>query len=118
GQSRMVSLGSRIVIAAFDGWNDAGEAASSVVSHLRSLGDYELVHRIDPELYFDYQYTRPTISTTASGRRALLWPEAALWRPVGDDTEARLWLLTGVEPARAWKAFAAEFMDVALREDI
>ncbi len=114
----MASLGSRIVIAAFDGWNDAGEAASGIISHLRAQGEYELVHRIDPELYFDYQYTRPQVATTASGRRALQWPEATLWRPAADHAEQRLWLLTGSEPARAWKGFAAEFMDVALREDV
>ena len=52
-------LGSRIVIVAFDGWNDAGEAASGAIAALRSANDYDLVHSIDPELYFDYQYTRP-----------------------------------------------------------
>lgn len=114
----MVSLGPRIVIAAFDGWNDAGEAASGVIEHLRSQGEYELVYRVDPELYFDYQYTRPVVSTTASGRRKLRWPDAALWRPTGEGSEERMWLLTGAEPARAWKAFAAEFIDIALREDI
>lgn len=114
----MVSLGSRIVIAAFDGWNDAGEAASGIVAHLRAQGEYELVHRIDPELYFDYQYTRPSLATTASGRRALQWPEATLWRPAAHNPEQGLWLLSGSEPARAWKGFAAEFMDVALREDV
>ncbi len=111
-------LGDRIVIAAFDGWNDAGDAASSVIAQLRTLGDYEVAHRIDPELYFDYQYTRPSLVTSASGRRKLRWPEATLWRPAADHAEQRLWLLTGAEPARAWKAFAGEFMDAALREDV
>ena len=44
-------LGSRIVIVAFDGWNDAGEAASGAIAALRSANDYDLVHSIDPELY-------------------------------------------------------------------
>ena len=114
----MVSLGTRIVIIAFDGWNDAGEAASGIISHLRTQGDYELVHSIDPELYFDYQYTRPSIVTSSTGRRLLKWPEAGLWRPVADNPEQRLWLLTGSEPARAWKGFASEFIDIALREDV
>jgi hypothetical protein len=51
-------LGPRIVIAAFDGWNDAGEAASAAIEALRSSSEYDLVHSVDPELYFDYQYTR------------------------------------------------------------
>lgn len=112
-------LGSRIIVAAFDGWNDAGEAASGAMAALRAAGDYEQVHAVDPELYFDYQYTRPSTRLDAEGRRELRWPDAVLWRPtraVGDGPE--LWLLTGSEPARAWQAFVNEFLDVALRDDI
>lgn len=112
----MSPFGSRIIVAAFDGWNDAGEAASSAISLLRESADYELVHSVDPELYYDYQYTRPSIHTTVDGSRRLRWPDAGLWRPT--DPDNAIWLLTGVEPARAWQAFAGEFIDVALREDV
>ncbi|WP_309064193.1 PAC2 family protein [Microbacterium sp.] len=112
-------LGSRIVVAAFDGWNDAGEAASGAIAQLRDSADYELVHSVDPELYFDYQYTRPSTRMDASGRRELRWPEASLWRPrLEQEDGTELWLLTGSEPARAWQAFAGEFIDVALRDDV
>lgn len=111
-------LGSRIIIAAFDGWNDAGEAASGAIAALRAENEYDLVHSIDPELYFDYQYTRPATKTDAEGRRQLIWPEAGLWRPRDPGPGPELWILTGVEPARTWQAFASEFMDVALRDDI
>ncbi|MEL5989920.1 PAC2 family protein [Microbacterium phosphatis] len=113
------TLGRRIIVAAFEGWNDAGEAATSAVEHLLDAGEYETVLSVDPELYFDYQYTRPTVENDGEGGRRLKWPEATLSRPVTptpDGTE--FWILTGVEPARAWQAFAAEFIDVALREDI
>ncbi|QMU98130.1 PAC2 family protein [Microbacterium esteraromaticum] len=112
-------LGSRIIVAAFDGWNDAGEAASGAIAALRTAGEYEQVHAVDPELYFDYQYTRPSTRLNPDGRRELRWPEATLWRPtrvIGGAPE--LWLLTGSEPARAWQAFVNEFVDVALRDDI
>jgi hypothetical protein len=112
------ALGRRIIVAAFDGWNDAGEAASAAASMLRAGGDYEVVHSVDPELYFDYQYTRPQVGVDAEGRRTLTWPEATLLRPAERTDGPEIWLLTGVEPARAWQAFAAEFVDVALREDI
>ncbi|MCT2086542.1 PAC2 family protein [Microbacterium enclense] len=114
----MDALGRRIIVAAFDGWNDAGEAASAAAAMLRAGGDYEVVHSVDPELYFDYQYTRPQVGVDAEGRRTLTWPEAALLRPVQRSDESEIWLLVGVEPARAWQAFAAEFVDVALREDV
>jgi proteasome assembly chaperone (PAC2) family protein len=112
------ALGRRIIVAAFDGWNDAGEAASAAASMLRADVEYEVVHTVDPELYFDYQYTRPQVGVDAEGRRTLTWPEARLLRPVVRNDDAEIWLLVGVEPARAWQAFAAEFIDVALREDV
>lgn len=111
-------LGSRIVIVAFDGWNDAGEGASGAVEALRAASDYDLVHSVDPELYFDYQYTRPSSQMDAEGRRVLKWPEAGLWRPRNPGPGPEFWVLTGVEPARTWQAFASEFIDVALRDDI
>lgn len=115
----MNALGRRVLVAAFDGWNDAGEAASSAVTQLRESGAYEPVFSVDPELYFDYQYTRPHIATDGTtGQRVLKWPEATILKPTRPSRGTQLWLLTGVEPARAWQAFAAEFIDVALREDI
>ena len=119
-------LGPRIIVAGFDGWNDAGEAATGAITTLREAGDYTLVHSVDPELYFDYQYNRPTVSTAPDGARVLTWPSAQVWRPPSADeipdaessSAPELWVLSGVEPARAWKAFASEFIDVALQHDI
>lgn len=114
----MDALGRRVLVAAFDGWNDAGEAASAALAHLKESGTYEPVFAVDPELYFDYQYTRPHLVADAEGRRRLTWPEATILRPTDPQGDTEMWLLTGVEPARAWQAFSAEFVDVALREDI
>lgn len=114
----MDGLGRRVLVAAFDGWNDAGEAASSAIAQLSDGGSYETVFSVDPELYFDYQYTRPSVEIDGEGRRSLRWPEATLLRPAQATRGTQLWLLTGVEPARAWQAFASEIIDVALREDV
>ena len=124
----MEELGRRVLVIAFDGWNDAGEAASAAVAHIRASGAYREAFAVDPELYFDYQYTRPQIRIDADGSRRLVWPDATLWRPLHpapmhDESDepvpaTRLWLLSGYEPARAWKAFVAEIVDAALREDI
>lgn len=110
----MDGLGTRVVVAAFDGWNDAGEAASDAVAALRRGATYHRVFAVDPELYFDYQYTRPRAVVAGDGARRLEWPESALYVP--DDADGHPWLLTGVEPARAWQGFIAEFIDVLLRE--
>ena len=114
----MESLGRRVLVVAFDGWNDACEAATAAATQLRESRPYESVYSVDPELYFDYMYTRPQIEADADGRRSLRWPEATIWRPQATARGTRLWVLSGAEPARAWKSFAAELVDAALREDI
>ncbi|MFT4219728.1 MAG: PAC2 family protein [Microbacterium sp.] len=114
----MEGLGRRVLVAAFDGWNDAGEAATSALGVLRREGAYDEVFSVDPELYFDYQYTRPSVSLDANGNRMLTWPAATILRPARSRRGTQLWLLTGVEPARAWQAFSGELVDVALREGI
>ncbi|KJL31813.1 PAC2 family protein [Microbacterium azadirachtae] len=115
----MQVLGNRIIVAAFDGWNDAGEAASAAAEQIDD-GGFDVVHAADPELYFDYQWARPTLERDEEGTRSLRWPSARMLRPTAasDGAEPRLWLLTGTEPARAWQAFSAEFIDAALSEDI
>lgn len=115
----MSSLGQRVLVVAFDGWNDAGEAASAAALRLRTDAEYEAVFSVDPERYFDYQYTRPSISMDADGVRTLKWPEAQLWRPVAAQPDTpELWVLAGVEPARTWQAFAGEFIDAAVSHKI
>ncbi|MGO1306354.1 MAG: PAC2 family protein [Microbacterium gubbeenense] len=108
-------LGPRVAVAAFDGWNDAGEAASQCVRVLRQLQPSTEVVSVDPELFFDYQYTRPFMRMDGEGRRELEWPEATLQRPAD---ASGFWTLHGVEPARAWRSFTAEFIDGLLAEDV
>ncbi|KXC06860.1 PAC2 family protein [Microbacterium hominis] len=114
----MDELGNRVLVVAFDGWNDAGEAAPAAAAHIRESGAYREVFSVDPELYFDYQYTRPQLKVEADGSRTLSWPDATVWRPLHPAEGTRLWVLSGVEPARAWQSFAAELIDAALSEDI
>ncbi len=114
----MDGLGRRVLVAAFDGWNDAGEAATSALGVLRDAGPYDEVFSVDPELYFDYQYTRPVMSIDGEGHRLLSWPGTSILRPIKARRGVQLWLLTGAEPARAWQAFSNELVDAALREDI
>ncbi|GAA4189185.1 filament polymerization regulator ParJ [Microbacterium oryzae] len=114
----MQTLGRRIIVAAFDGWNDAGEAATGAVRQLREEADLRRAFSVDPELYFDYQYTRPQREADGEGGHTLSWPEATLHRPAQGAGEVWFWTITGNEPARAWRSFASEFVDRALAEDI
>ena len=50
-----------VVVAAFEGWNDAGDAASTALEHLELSWDATPLAAVDPEDYYDFQVTRPTV---------------------------------------------------------
>jgi len=116
-------LSGRLLVVAFEGWNDAGEAASGAVRALKERLDLTPISSVDPELYFDYQFNRPTVSIREDGSRRLSWPEGTLYGPSPSaeqrSEDARdIYLLLGAEPSRSWKSFCAEIIDAALAADI
>ena len=102
-----------ILIAAFEGWNDAADAASTTLDRLISEWDAEVVAELDPEDYYDFQMTRPHISVIEGGGRALTWPTTRLYvaRPEGSARD--IVLLRGIEPNMRWRQFCEEILDVA-----
>ncbi|GLI28918.1 hypothetical protein ARHIZOSPH14_31600 [Agromyces rhizosphaerae] len=120
--------GGRILVVAFEGWNDAGEAASGAAQALIDHLDLVEIGAVDPELYYDYQFTRPTVAMGDDGVRRLTWPGARLLGPApqqfaGDDRVTgpgaeQVHVLIGAEPARTWKGFASEIVDGALSAGI
>lgn len=101
--------GGSTLVVAFEGWNDAGEAASTAVRSLRDqLGLVPLVE-VEPEDYFDYQFNRPVTTFDANGDRVIAWPSVVLSGPV--DRGEGVHVLLGTEPSRGWKTFAEEVLD-------
>ena len=102
-----------ILIAAFEGWNDAADAASSTLDRLISEWDAEVVAELDPEDYYDFQLTRPHISVDGDGTRLLSWPTTRVLvaRPPGATRD--IVLLRGVEPNLRWRQFCEEVLEVA-----
>jgi proteasome assembly chaperone (PAC2) family protein len=102
-----------VMIAAFEGWNDAGEAATSTVDHLISVWSARTVAAIDPEDFYDFQVNRPTISLGADGERQITWPtsQLAVCRPPGSERD--IVLLRGIEPNMRWREFCAQLLATA-----
>ena len=101
------------LIAAFEGWNDAGEAASTALGFVGAALDAETFARIDAEEFYDFQQTRPTVRLDDEMRRRIEWPAVELQAvrlPTGDHD---LVLLRGHEPNLRWRAFAREALEVA-----
>ncbi|MFT4029801.1 MAG: PAC2 family protein [Protaetiibacter sp.] len=101
--------GGSTLVVAFEGWNDAGEAASTVVRGLREQFGLVPLVEVEPEDYFDYQFNRPVTTFDEKGDRVIAWPNVVLSGPVdgGDGVH----VLLGTEPSRGWKTFAEEVLD-------
>ena len=99
-----------IVVSAFEGWNDAGDAASDAVEHLELAWDAELLTEIEPDDYYDFQVNRPTVSLVDGVTRRITWPTTRLsvCRPPGAEFD--LVLLRGIEPNMRWRQFCAEML--------
>lgn len=101
-----------IVVAAFEGWNDAGDAASDAVQHLNNIWEARLIVEIDDEAYYDYQVNRPVIRQLDGVTRELVWPSMRIshCRPPGSDRD--IVLMHGVEPNMRWRSFCAQLLAI------
>lgn len=105
------TLRSPVVVAAFTGWNDAGDAASNSVRHLVESWEAVPLAEIDPEEFTDFATVRPHVRLDAQQQRTIVWPTVALWSastPGGDVI-----LVLGPEPALRWTMFVEQIMGVA-----
>jgi proteasome assembly chaperone (PAC2) family protein len=102
-----------VMIAAFEGWNDAGESASGAVDHLIQVWSANTVAAIDPEDFYDFQVNRPTVSIGVDGDRQITWPtsQIAVCRPPGSERDVVL--LRGIEPNMRWREFCAQLLATA-----
>ncbi|GAA3886539.1 PAC2 family protein [Saccharothrix violaceirubra] len=99
-----------IMVAAFEGWNDAGDAASTAIEHLQLTWDAKPLAEIDPDDYYDFQVTRPTVRMVDGVTRRVEFPTTRLsvCRPPGASTDVVL--VHGIEPNMRWRKFAGELL--------
>ena len=108
----LVESRSPVMVAAFAGWNDAASAATTALEAIAVSLEADPVAEIDPEDFYDFQVTRPTIRMAegeparSTGRRT-----ASCW-PARPGAERDFVLLTGVEPHLRWRTFTEIIADV------
>ena len=107
-----------VLIAAFEGWNDAGEAASGAIEHLRGVWGAELLAELDPEEYYDYQVNRPHVSIDASGIRQVTWPATRLFVARLPSRVRDVVLIQGIEPNMKWQQFVREILGLAAELEV
>jgi proteasome assembly chaperone (PAC2) family protein len=104
-----------MVLAAFTGWNDAGDAASTAVRHLIEVWRAEHVASLDPEEFYDFGSTRPQVRMSGGVTREIVWPANELWAastPGGD-----VLLLLGTEPQLRWRTFCRQITAIAAEQE-
>ena len=121
-------LASPVAIAGFEGWNDAGEAASGVVNHLGIAWQATPIGAIDPEDYYDFQVNRPVVEIDKGHTKRLIWPTTRISLARAQSVEPLdpvhgsgssvpptglsrdVVLVHGIEPNMRWRAFSSELV--------
>src|SRR5438445_5639957 len=101
------------MVCGFQGWNDAGDAASSAVSFLASALNARRFARIDSEEFYDFQANRPCVRFAEDGKREIVWPSVEVFEAPAPRAPRDLVLVQGVEPSMRWRAFSANLVDLA-----
>lgn len=103
----------RVLIGAFEGWNDAGDAATDAIKLLMEAYGAREDFEVTPDEYYDYQYSRPRVVRSATGESRIVWPTTRLHTASVPGTNLDLILLHGWEPSYRWSSFAAEVLERA-----
>lgn len=106
-----------IMILGFEGWNDAGDAASTATRHIRDRFGGEVFATIDPEEFYDFTSTRPDIRLDGTSRY-IEWPENAFAAVRTPDGEPDLIVFLGVEPQLKWRTYTEQIVAVAEDFDV
>ena len=102
-----------IMIAAFEGWNDAGESATGAIAHLLTVWTHQQLAITDPEEYYDFQVNRPSIRVDEKVVREIIWPNTIVYAVSTPHLQNDFLIVKGIEPSMRWRKFADELLDLA-----
>ncbi|MGI9597503.1 MAG: PAC2 family protein [Acidimicrobiales bacterium] len=103
-----------LLLVAFEGLFDAAEAATAALDWIRNRTESSAVAMIDPEMFFNFQESRPTVRIDSDGDRVIDWPTTEIYSVITDSARD-LVVMTGVEPHLRWPSFADYVLEVARR---
>jgi proteasome assembly chaperone (PAC2) family protein len=104
-----------VLVCAFAGWNDAAGAASTALGTIAGSLESQVVARLDPEEFYDFQVNRPTIRLMDGRTRHVDWPENTFVAAPIPGADKDFILMTGVEPNLRWRTYSTAILDVAER---
>ena len=102
-----------VALVAFEGWNDAADAASGAIGFiLDQFEDIEPFAVILPEEFFNFQIRRPVVEIDDGGTRDITWPVVAFYAIPLPEQSRDLVVVLGEEPHNRWLTFAAHVIEV------
>ncbi|MGH2700371.1 MAG: PAC2 family protein [Actinomycetota bacterium] len=113
-----VELRRPILIAAFRGWNDAGDAASFAASHLGRVWSATEFASIDPEEFYDFQAVRPQVELVDGLTRKVTWPSNEFMAAELSSAAQDVIVLVGTEPNLRWRTFSNLIVEVAKAHEV
>jgi len=113
-----VELRQPVLVAAFRGWNDAGDAASFAAAHLERVWSASELASIDPEDFYDFQAVRPQVELIEGVTRKITWPSNEFMAAKLDGVEHDVIVLVGTEPSTKWRTFANLIVETARAHDV
>jgi proteasome assembly chaperone (PAC2) family protein len=115
--SRTPALRSPVVLCAFEGWNDAGDAATTALRTLTAQWETDPFAEIDPEEFFDFTANRPQVRLLDGKTRSIEWPSNRFWAGTVPGTDTDVVLLQGTEPGLRWRTFCEQVLAVVRQLD-
>jgi proteasome assembly chaperone (PAC2) family protein len=107
------TLTNPVVVAAFTGWNDAGDSASTAIRTMISTSNASALAEIDPEPFTDFATVRPHVRLDEDRNRSIVWPTTGVWSASLPGTDVIL--ILGPEPALRWRTFCEQIVGIARR---
>lgn len=101
-----------VLVAAFEGWNDAGEAATTALRWLEGTTDAAQFASIDPEDFYDFTVARPQVRLDAAMTRRIEWPEPVVSSAHLPRADRDMITVVGIEPALKWRSFAQTVLEL------
>ena len=105
-------LRSPVAIAAFEGWNDAADAATAAVEHLEQVWQARPVAALDPDEFYDFHVNRPTIRIVDGETRRIAWPTTRFAVASLDRLDRDVVLIRGIEPSIRWRSFCEQILEM------
>lgn len=107
-----------VLIAAFEGWNDASEVATFALRYLADQWSVRKMAEIDAEEFYVFTETRPYVRITGHLQRRIEWPGNEFYYHIDRNGKRDLVLLIGVEPQLKWRTFADVIASFCQRHSI